>query len=355
VPPSYVTPKPVTLGPLLAAERAWLRRRQRRSLLLFGSLGVVAAAAVLVIAVPFFFPSHLASHGEVRTVGAKPGTVYRFFGSTAVFAPLPGPVLKFPAAGLVTRIMSVGTVVAAGDILAAVEAARPLQNQLVRQRERLAFYQQMAEGLRQAGNTAEADKQAAKVEERKAKIDKTLRALGQVAVVATTAGEVEETFTREGETVEAGSLALRLRSSGQRATFELPGLQAAEARRLAFCRVSVEGQIIECTHAEDRGEDGRVSVEVDSLPLALMGRPARLARARFDGAVVLPTSAVLSAGRRQHVLVVSPGGRVEARPVSVAEQNATEAIVIQGLDAGDAVIVEPAASLRSGVLVSSRS
>ena len=61
------------------------------------------------------------------------------------------------------------------------------------------------------------------------------------------------------------------------------------------------------------------------------------------------------AGRRFQVLVVSPGGRVEARPVTVAEQNATEVIVIQGLDAGDSVIIELDSKLRPGVLVSARS
>ena len=355
VPPSYVTPAPTTLGPLLAAERVALRRRQRRRLLVFGSLGVLAAAAVLAIALPFFFPARQAARIEVRTLNAAPETVYRFYASTAAVSPLPGLMLKFPAAGQVTRIVPVGSMVAVGDVLAAVEAARPLQNQLARQRERLAFNQQMAEGMHQAGNIAEEEKQAAKVEERKAKVDKILRALAQVAVVASTSGEVEETFTREGETVEAGSLALRLRSSGHRATFELSSAQAAEARRLAFCRLGVEGHVLECTQAQGRADESRVSVEIGSLPAALLGRPARLARARFDGAVVLPASAVLMAGRRFQVLVVSPGGRVEARPVTVAEQNATEVIVIQGLDAGDSVIIELDSKLRPGVLVSARS
>jgi hypothetical protein len=83
----------------------------------------------------------------------------------------------------------------------------------------------------------------------------------------------------------------------------------------------------------------------------LLGRPARLVRARFDGAVVLPAAAILNAGRHHQVFVVSPNGRVEVRPVTVAEQSSTEAIVVQGLDAGENVILEPAANLRPGVQV----
>jgi hypothetical protein len=52
-----VTPPPATLEPLPVVQQAALRRRQRRSLLLFGSLGVLAAAAVLAIVLPFFFPT----------------------------------------------------------------------------------------------------------------------------------------------------------------------------------------------------------------------------------------------------------------------------------------------------------
>ena len=347
--PPYVTPSPATLGPLPVA----VRRRQRRSLLLFGSLGVLTAAAVLAIVLPFFFPPHGPPRTSVRTLTAVPGPIVRYFASTGTVAPLPGPVLKFPFAGKVLKVAKPGTAVVAGDVLAAVEAARALLGQLAQQRERLAFYQQMAEGMRQAGNTVEAERQMAKVEERKARIAKTMRALAQVAVVASSAGTVEESFARDGDAVEAGSLALRLSSAGHRATFDLPGAQAAEARRLGFCQVGVDGHLLDCTPSPDR--DGRVSVELAVLPAALVGRPARLARARWGGAVALPTSALQRAGRRPQVLVVSASGRVEVRPVTVAEQSASEAIVIQGLDAGDKVIVAPSANLRPGAAVTPHS
>lgn len=353
-PLSYVTPRPVTLPPLPVAQHAALRRRQRRSLVVFGSLGVVTAVAVLAIALPFFFPTREPPRADVRTLAVVPGTLLRYFASPGVVSPLPGPALKFPAAGKVTRIAKVGSQVAVGDIVAAVDAARPLLNQLAHQRERLAFYQQMLEGMHQVGNTAEEERQAAKVEVWKARVGKTLGTLASVAVVASTAGEVEEIFTAEGDTVEAGSLALRLRSSGHRATFDLTRGQAAEARRLGFCQVGVEGYVLDCTKAQSQNDDGRVVVEIASLPAGLVGRPARLARARFDGAVVLPAATVLNAGRRRQVLVVSPSGRVEARPVTVAEESANEAIVIQGLDAGENVILAPTPNLRPGARVSVR-
>jgi hypothetical protein len=354
VPPVYLTPPPTTTGPLRAAREAAERKHQRRSLLLFGSLGVLAAAAVLTILVPFFFPSRGAPRTEVRTVAAAPGTILRYFAGHGVVTAMPGVVLKFPAAGAVIRMAKPGSVVAVGDVVAAVEAARPLLAQLAHQRERLAFYRQIVEAMHQVGNTGEEERNATNVEVRRAKIAKTLRALAQVAVVASVAGEVEEAYAREGETIEAGALALRLRSAGHRATFELPRAEAAEARRLGFCQIGVDGYVLDCRQAQEQSDETHISVDVASLPPALLGRPARLARARFDGAVALPLSTVQNVGRRHQVLVVSPFGRVEARPVTVAEQNVAEAIVVQGLDSGDSVILEPTAELRPGMQVTIR-
>jgi hypothetical protein len=355
VPPAYLTPPPSTLGPLRTAQDAAERRHQRRALLLFGSLGVLAAVALIAVAGPFLFPGRRAPHVEVRTVTATPGTVLRYYGGGGLVSTMPGAVLKFPAGGTVTRIAKTGSVVAMGDVLAAVEAARPLLGQLARQRERLAFYQQIAETMHQVGNTVEEEKNAANVELRQAKIAKTLRALAQVAVVAGTAGEVEETYIREGETVEAGGLALKMRSPGHRATFELSRSEAAEARRLGFCQASVDGYVLTCKQAQDPGDETHLSVDIQALPLQLVGRPARLARARYVGAVALPASAVQSAGRRHHVLVVSSFGRLEARPVTVAEQNSAEAIVVQGLDSGEPVVIEPTPDLRPGMPAKVRS
>jgi multidrug efflux pump subunit AcrA (membrane-fusion protein) len=352
--PPPVTPPPITLGPLRAAQHAAERRHQRRALLLFGSLGVLAAVALLAVLVPLFFPARSAPHAEVRTVTAAPGTVLRYFLGSGAITAMPGVVLKFPAPGLVTRIAKADSAVAIGDVVAAVEAAKPLLNQLTHLRERLAFYQQIAETMHQVGNTAEEEKSTANVEVRKAKIAKTLRALSQVAVVASSAGQVEEAFAREGDQVEAGGLALRMRSTGHRAIFELPRAQAAEARRLGFCQVGVDGYVLDCRQAPDEDDETHVSVDIATLPAALLGRPARLARARFDDAVALPASAVQSAGRRHQVLVVSAFGRLEARPVTLAEQNAAEAVVIQGLDSGENVVLEPSSDLRPGTQVTAR-
>jgi len=355
VPPPWATPRPlmtpvpVTFGPIL--EQPSSRRRLRRSLVLFGSLGVLAAAAVLALALPFLVSPQEPQRPRVRTLVVAPQTIFRYFDSAGIAQVLPGATLKFPAPGKVIRMAGVGSPIAAGDVAAAVELARPLQEQLTRQRERLAFYQQMAEAMHEVGNAKEEERQVAKVELRNAKIAKTLRALSDVAVVASAPGEVEETFAREGEMVEAGHPALRLRSAGFRATFALPRHQVALARRLGFCQVEVEGYVFDCIQLQESADETHASVEVASIPASLLGKAAHLARARFEAAFALPLAAIARTGSRDEVFVVAPHSRAEIRPVTVAEQDAAEVIVVQGLDAGDRVVVDVVPGLRPGAQV----
>jgi len=79
---------------------------------------------------------------------------------------------------------------------------------------------------------------------------------------------------------------------------------------------------------------------------------AHLARARFEGAFVVPLTAVVRTGSRNEALLVSQQSRIEPRPVTIVESDATEAIVVQGLDAGDHVVVENVPGLRVGAPVS---
>jgi hypothetical protein len=349
-PRPLVTPRPATLGPTLI-ETASARRRTRRSLVVFGTLGVLAAAAVLALALPFLFSARRPTPVDVRTLTVAPGTVYRYFEGSAPIAEMPGPTLKFPAGGKVGRIVAKGSAVAVGDVVAAVDAAKGLQNQLVRQRERIAYYQQMAEAMHQVGNAKEEERQLAKVEARNAAIAKTLHELASLAVVATAAGEVEEVLAREGQSVDADGPAVRLRSPGFRASFDLPRTQAAQARRLGFCQVEVEGYLLDCTPASSNADDAHVSVDLAAVPAALVGKLAHLARARYSSATVLPVVALQVSGPRVTVFVVSPNARLEARPVVVADRDEVEAIVVQGLDVGDKVVVDPALGLRAGMSV----
>jgi multidrug efflux pump subunit AcrA (membrane-fusion protein) len=348
-----MTPAPVTFGPSLFADQPSGKRRAHRSLLVYGSLGVLAAVAVLAIALPFLFPSGAERpRARVRVQATAPGTVYRYFEGSGQVAPVPGRLLKFPVGGKVTRIVSAGTAIGANEILAAVDAARPLLTQLARQRERLAFAEQMTDGMHEAGNAPEEERQASKVQARRDQIAETLRALADKAVVSTAPGVVEESLVHEGDVVEAQAPALRLRAVGYEVQFAMSASDAARARRLAFCQVEADGYLFSCAVTDDTREPGQVRVAIASVPAQIVGRPAHLARTRFEDAVVLPASAFVPGSPRDEVLVVMSGERLASRPVTVAERDPTQAIVVQGLDAGDKVVVDVSDRLHAGDSVS---
>jgi hypothetical protein len=345
-PPPWATPRPVPTGPrATVVDSPSTRRRIRRSFATYAALGVLAAAALLAVTLLLVPSSREAPLADVRTVTAAPTKVLRYFDGAAMVEVIPPVTLEFPTSGKVSHMAHAGSKVAVGEVVAAVEIARRLQTQLTRQRERLAFYQQMAEAMHQVGNTKEEERQVSKVQVRSASIAKTLRELADVAVIATRAGVVDEVFAHEGDTVQAKAPALRLRSLGVRVAFDLPRELVARARRLGFCQVDVEGYVLDCVQTETDAQ--RVEVELANVPQQLIGKPARLARARFEGATVVPLSAVARSGNRSELRLLSPRGRVELRPVTVADEADGEAVVVQGLDAGDTIIVAPTSGQRA--------
>ena len=66
---------------------------------------------------------------------------------------------------------------------------------------------------------------------------------------------------------------------------------------------------------------------------------------------MVPSAAVIQSGSRHEVLLVSPQSRLESRPVTVAERDATDAVVVQGLDPEDRIVIDGAAALRPGMQV----
>jgi hypothetical protein len=351
-PRPFMTPAPVTFGPSLLADQPSGRRRAQRSLLIFGSLGVLAAVAVLAIVLAVLLPSSgQRPRSRVRVQAVAPGTVYRYFDGQGNVAPVPGALLRLPIGGKVIRLVAANSTVTTGEVLAAVDSARALLTQLARQRERLAFAEQMAEGMHQAGNTAEEGKQAAKVQARRDQIAETLRMLDDKAIVATRPAVVEQTFVHEGDVVEAHSPALRLRSIGYEVRFTMSPRDSARARRMAFCQVEVDGYLFGCSPVDDASAPADMRVAIASVPPQVVGKSAHLARARFEGAVVLPSSVFVPGARRDEVLVVTPAGRLESRPVTVAEREPGQAIVVQGLDGGDKVVLEVSERLHAGDLV----
>lgn len=323
----------------IAAPKDALPARKRPSPALFALLGLAAAAGIIAIV----FKPLTQDEPEaiaVRTVVPALGSVYRWFDAAGTVKPAGERTLTFPSAGTVAHVLATGAPFVNGDVIAALDTARRFQNDLAHNRERLAYYQQMLESMRTAGNKPEMRQAEIKIAEKKRMVVDTLDALSNVAIVATFAGEVGEALTTVGATVKAGAGAVRIKGNTWRVEFELSREDADRVRHLGFCRVDIEGKPLECSLGTDGDNDTHILVDLPPDPAVMPGKVVRLAKARFDGVFTIPTSAVVQVGNTDRVYIAAPTGRAEFRPVALAERSPSEALVTQGLDVGDVVVVD---------------
>jgi hypothetical protein len=328
-PPALVTPPPSAVvrgGP-------WI---------LYALFGTLAALAVGVLVVPLALTPHPPAAARARALVARPRAVLRWFDGTAPIEAPPSQVLSFPAGGKVIRLASPGTLLRPGDVVAATDAARSLLADLTRQQKWLADFEQVVQDVRDTGDEARMGAAQAKVELGAGLVEQTQRALSRVAVVAQSPNLVEATLATLGQKVQPGALAVRVRRPGWRANFELPRMLATRFRKQGFCVAEIEGRPVGCELVPDSGDEDHVVVELTPGSATAAGQPLRLARARLADAFVVPASALSRVGKSDRVLVVAPSGRAEGRYVTVADRTTTDAVITQGLDAGDAVIIETA-------------
>jgi hypothetical protein len=260
-------------------------------------------------------------------------------------------VLSFPAGGKVIKLASPGTLLRPGDVVAATDAARSLLADLTRQQKWLVDFEQVVQGMRDTGDEERAGAARAKVELGAGLVEQTQRALSRVAVVAQAANQVEATLATLGQTVQPGALAVRVRRPGWRANFELPRALATRFRKQGFCVAEIEGRPVGCELVPDGGDEDHVVIELAPGSATTAGQPLRLARARLADAFLVPVSALSRVGKSDRVLVVAPSGRAEGRNVTVADRTAADAVITQGLDAGDAVIIETSEPVVAGARV----
>jgi hypothetical protein len=264
---------------------------------------------------------------------------------------VPGQTLSFPAGGKVVRLMSPEIAFRPGDVLAATDAARVALAELTRQQEQLAFLKQIMEGLRASRDEKVVASAEANVVAKAERVERALAALSRVAVVAKASGQVETTFVIMGQEVQAGAAAVRLRSSGWRATFELPRAQVTTVRRQGFCQAEIEGRLVGCSFAPDGGDETHVVVTLAPEAVTTAGQMVRLARSRLVDAFLVPSSALSHVGTSDRVFVVAPSGRAEMRNVTVVDRTSTDALITQGLDPGDTVVLESAQPIGAGAQV----
>ena len=317
----------------------------RQSWLAYAGLGV-AAALIITVVVYKYMASPEPPAITVSAMAPSPTTVYRFWEPTAKVDRVEAPAFQFANDGKVAEIAAVGTRYGAGDVLALLDSGRRFRTELAHNRERLGYYEQMRETMAQQNNKVEVRQAELKIAEKQRLIAEAQDNLNKHAVVAVAPGEISEALAAVGSTVKAGEPVLRAKGSAYRASFELPREQAEKARQLGFCRVEIDGNPLDCKQATEGGDDTHVIVELPSDAPVAAGKTVKLARDRLDAVFPVPASALLRVGDSDRLYVVAPSNRAELRVVAVQDRSGDEAIITQGLDVGDRVIIDSPQGLK---------
>ena len=326
---------------------------------------------------------------QVRVVTPKPTAVYRWFEGTGSVAGSEARVLTFGAPGRVTEVLPGGTTFSAGEIVAKLAGANAFALEVNRHRSRIGFYEQMRDSMAAAANQPEARQAEIKIGLKRDLLIEADKKLAGLVVRPSESGEIAEVFVQAGAQVTPQTPVLRIKGGRLRGEFTLSARDWQTASRLAFCRVEVVGlaprasngagrKPATSTSAADSGSpeaqtspkfvDCKVAVAPDSAPPAgaaaedprrfivelpagtavAVGQPLRLARARYDAVFPIPRAAIVRIGDTDRVFVASRSGIAEPRAVTAIDAGGDEALVTQGLDIGDAVIIAAPAGLRDG-------
>jgi multidrug efflux pump subunit AcrA (membrane-fusion protein) len=314
---------------------------------------------------------------RVRVLSPRPAAVYRWFSGPGTVTDHEARTLAFDSSGMLADLLPPGTAFVAGDIIARLRGAQPIEALLSRYRARLAFHQQMRDSMRTANNQAELRQAELRLAEKQRLVDDTTASLAKLVVRAGEPGEVVETLAKVGTFVRTNAPLVRVKGRMLHGEFELDAEEIAGVAALAFCRVEVVGlgprasnpveppppgtaadvgspeaqavpRFIDCTVEKSGGRPGkklRVALP-DNLGL-VPGQPLRLARQRYDAVFPIPAGAVSGAGDHRSIWVANAAGTAERRDIVVADVG-DDALVSDGLRIGEEVILDAPADLRAG-------
>jgi hypothetical protein len=280
--------------------------------------------------------------------------------------------MSFEAAGKIIELLPTGTKFAAGDVLGKLQGAVELESELAKHKSKLAVFQQMRDSMKAAGNRPKLRDAEDKLAARHKLMSDVEASLAKLVLRAPEAGAIVETSAKVGAPVAAKAPVLKWRGHSLHGDFTMDQEDFARAAKLDFCRVEVAAVGTSTTSAGAQpsaaagGEAGAAAtgearyVDCTLPPPAAPpanGVPSLLRKfivtLPSDGGLVfpLPLSAVQTMTEVDaKIWVAAPNGTAEQRDVIVAESR-DEALVSQGLNVGDEVIVEPPRDLQPGTLV----
>jgi hypothetical protein len=400
----------MVVRPPVAEPSAALTLPRRRFPTVLAALGILAAIATVAWFLRpegALEGTTAVSVPTVHVVSPQPTTFHRWFPTTGVVVPGRDQTLGFAVAGRIQDVLAPGTTFSAGDSIARLKGVADRELVVNRLRSRIAFLEQLRSSSLDSGNKVAVRDAELKLGARKRELVQATAELAKLEIRPAMAGTIAEVLAETGSAVAAQAPILRLRAAGPHAVFALAPNQLAAARELGFCRletipgvapespeavtdagpVETAARATDCTFpaapAAEAGSapgtptpSGTPGAPAPSPPTAagsvleepihpdfegklVLGLPAgttipagtqvRLASARFESVFPVPQSAVVSQDGADRVWVLTAAGHhADVRPVEVASTEKGIALITRGIRSGDAVLVDPPASLKGG-------
>jgi multidrug efflux pump subunit AcrA (membrane-fusion protein) len=373
----------VVVMPPVAEPAAMGALPRRKGPFLVGMLmaGAVAAAVALAMR-PEPHPKQPAAAPAlaVHVIAPQPTTYYQWFAPSGVVVAGRDDALGFQTMGKVQDVMPPGTTFSAGEPVARLQGVAARELNVNRVRSRVAFFEQLRDSSRAAGNEAGARQAEANLAARSRELADAQAKLAEMEIRPPAAGQIGQVLVERGALVKPGAPVFRIRAAGPRATFSLTADEQATARALGFCRletvpgtgssdggpVEKSARAIDCTFAAAApGGEATLTVDLIGATDIAPGTAVHLASARFDGVFPIPRAAVVhdsapagadatasdAAAHKSgdRVWIVAPtGDTAQSRAVELAATVDALALVAHGLAVGDSVIVDPPATLTDG-------
>jgi len=398
-------PEVVVMPPLEASAVPPVPKRRAPMIVGVTVLGAIVVGAVVANRQPApRLPAPSLATPSVHVTTPQPTTIYEWFRTPGKVIPGRDDEVGFKAPGRLQDVMPPGTTFSAGEAVAHLQGSAARELTVNRIRSRVAFFEQLRDSSRAAGNEAAARQAEANITARKRELADAQAKLSEMEIRPAMAGTIGEVLVQRGAPVRAGAPVFRIRAAGPRATFPFSAEEQTRARALGFCRVeTVPGEpvaggpaaagaavapappasapgaadappvaagagvpagekparVVDCSLSATAGAaapsaNSTLAVDLPAAAGVSPGTVVRLASARFDGVFPIPRKAVVrSAGAgSDRVWVVSEATQAaDSRPVELAPSSGELALVSRGLAAGDVVIVDPPADLAGGIQV----
>ncbi len=327
----------------------------RRTLLVNGGLGALLTAGGTT-AYLMLRDDQPATAGTQRTVAVQQGTVTATVTADGSVSAVATMAASFATAGVITEIkVKVGDVVAAGAILATVDATDANADLTTAKKNRTAAKDALARAKAAVPYSEDAEKNAQnQVDQAETTVKSAQRKVDGTVLKAPMAGTVITINSAVGAQSGNGVFAqianldqLQIEASVPEAdAARLKPSQAVSIAWNALAGVTATGKVTAISPTATSGNTVSypIFITIDKNPEGVrLGQSVRITVTvdRAENVLFLPTAAVRSAGNRHTVTVVKDGVQ-EQRTVEIGLKGDTATVIASGVALGEQVVLATA-------------